>query len=71
MNIDSKIVAFIYEHTELCSTCAKEGQRIQERVTIGDVTRPYFDRANIPVGWYSTYEGVYCSEECMKAHKYQ
>lgn len=71
MNIDSKIIALVYEHVQLCATCGKEGQRTTERVGIGDVTRPYFDRANIPVGWYSFHDVVYCSEECMKAHKYQ
>lgn len=32
MNIDSKIIALVYEHVQLCATCGKEGQRIKETV---------------------------------------
>lgn len=62
----SKPVAIVYDHTELCYTCGKEGQTVREQVYITDVSRPKFHRANIPVGWHSSYDGVYCSDECYK-----
>lgn len=64
----TKPVGIIYEykHTELCSTCGKEGQSYIERVNMTTLPSPRFDRSGIPVGWVSSYDGVYCSEECHK-----
>ncbi|AKG07792.1 hypothetical protein AAX06_06060 [Moraxella bovoculi] len=66
MNIDSKIIALVYEHVQLCATCGKEGQRIKETVYLYAPSNPKFDNNNIPVGWYSSTHGVYCSEKCFK-----
>ena len=62
----TKLVAllFEYEHTQLCYTCGKEGQRRIERVYHTAISSPSFCRADIPVGWVSSYDGVYCSEKC-------
>ena len=61
----TKPVAIVYDHTELCYTCGKEGQTIREQVYINDVPRPIFYRSGIPVKWISSYDGVYCSEKCF------
>ena len=61
----TKPVAVVYDHTELCYTCGKEGQTIREQVYINDVSRPIFHRCGIPVRWISSYDGVYCSEKCF------
>ena len=55
----------VYEHTQLCYTCGKGGQTSIEHVHLHGVSRPKFCRADIPVGWVSSYTGVYCSEECF------
>lgn len=62
----TKPVSIIYEHTELCSTCGKEGQSYRERANMTTLPTPRFERSNIPFGWVSSYDGVYCSEECHK-----
>ena len=62
----TKTIAIVYEHTELCRMCGKEGQKITEKVYLSKSPHPQFHRANIPVGWVSSYDGVYCSEECHK-----
>lgn len=61
----TKPAAIVYEHTELCYTCGKEGQTIREQVHITGTSRPTFCRCGIPVGWISSYTGVYCSEKCF------
>lgn len=64
----TKAVGIIYEyrHTELCYTCGKEGQSYIQRVDMTALPTPNFHRSGIPVGWVSSYDGVYCSEECYK-----
>lgn len=62
----SKPVATVYEHVQLCCMCGKEGQRFTEQVYGTQVSRPKFHNQNIPVGWLSSYDGVYCSDECYK-----
>lgn len=64
MDIDSKIIAFVYEHVQLCKICGKEGQRMNETVYLSQPSNPKFDNNNIPVGWCSSPYGVYCSEKC-------
>ena len=62
----SKIVALVYEHVQLCCMCGKEGQSYRERVDMTSSPTPEFINQSIPVGWVSSYDGVYCSEECFK-----
>lgn len=64
MKSKSKIVGFIYQHTELCYTCGKEGQWHNQDVYIGESPKVSFCKSGIPVKWVSSYDGVYCSEEC-------
>ena len=64
----SKIVALVivYEHTQLCRMCGKEGQSYRERVDMTSSPTPEFINQDIPVKWVSSYDGVYCSEKCHK-----
>lgn len=66
MKSKSKIIGIIYQHTELCYTCGKEGQWYNQSVYNGELPKISFERADIPVGWVSSYDGVYCSEKCHK-----
>ena len=64
----SKLVAILleYEHVQLCRVCGKEGQSYREKVntfTSSSYTID-FHNSGIPVGWVSSYDGVYCSEKC-------
>ena len=64
MGSKSKIIGFIYQHTQLCYTCGKAGQWYNQSVYTGESPEISFERADIPVGWVSSYDGVYCSEKC-------
>lgn len=67
MNTKSTIIGQIYLHQELCEVCGKVGQSYEQKVYINHtLPEVSFDRANIPVGWYSTNKGVYCSENCFR-----
>ena len=62
----SKPKATVYEHIQLCCMCGKEGQSYREIVNMTTLPTPKFINQNIPVGWLSSYDGIYCSEECFK-----
>lgn len=50
---------------QCCSACGKVAQQYEE-VTYGqEVPKAKFNNNNIPVGWYSTPDGVYCSKACF------
>ena len=67
---NSKVVAILleYKHVQLCRVCGKEGQSYREKVNTFTSSSYTVDFCNsgIPVGWVSSYTGVYCSEECHK-----
>lgn len=66
MNIKSNIIGQIYLHQQLCKVCGKVAQSYEQVVYGTNLPRASFDRNSIPVGWYSTHKGVYCSENCFK-----
>lgn len=71
MKYTYKSVANVYEVTSQCSTCSKNGLSKQTIVHNNDiVTNPFktHDEA-MPVGWYSSPLGIYCSKECYLKSK--
>ena len=59
-------IALVYEHIQLCRMCGKAGQSYRETVYMTSSPTPKFSNQCIPVKWVSSYDGVYCSEECFK-----
>lgn len=65
MQTKIKLIGQVWLVQQCCSACGKVAQQ-REEVTYGlEVPKPKFDNNNIPVGWYSTFNGVYCSKECF------
>ena len=60
----SKIVGLVYDHVQLCRVCGKGGQSYRERVDLLSSPIVSFCNSGIPIGWVSSYTGVYCSDKC-------
>lgn len=69
--IKDQIVGVIYLNQECCDNCGKVGQQHETKVYTTDINKPQFDRNNIPIGWYSFHDAIYCSEECMNGHRHK
>ena len=62
MNIKSNIVGQVYLHQQLCEVCNKVAQSYEQVVYGTNLPRASFNHNNIPVGWRSTHNGVYCPD---------
>lgn len=62
MNIKSHIIGQIYLHKQYCEICDKVAQSYEQKVYGTNLPQIRFDHNNIPVGWISTHNAVYCPD---------
>ena len=65
MNIKRHIAGYVWKVQQCCNVCHRIAQEYEVTTYREETPKVKFDNNDIPVGWHSTPDGVYCSDECF------